>query len=541
MQNTDKIKQDLSKAGINPANLFYNLNYDELFKHETDPSNEGFEKATLTTLGAVTVDTGKFTGRSPKDKYIVHDKTTENTIWWKTESNGSDNQPVSTGTWNKLKDTTTKQLNGKKLYVMDVFAGANPKTRLAVRVITEIAWAAHFTKNMFIEAKEEELENFSPDWTIYHACRASYHNHDQEGLRSPVYACFNLTDKETVIGGTWYGGEIKKGIFSMLNYFLPTQGIGAFHCSANEGKDGNTALFFGLSGTGKTTLSTDPHRALIGDDEHGWDNDGIFNFEGGCYAKTIHLDPENEPEIYKAIKRNALLENVELKSDNSVDFGSSKKTQNTRVSYPIDHIENIVKPVSRGGHPNHIIFLAADAFGVLPPVAKLTSQQAKYYYLSGYTARVAGTELGVTEPQATFSPCFGGPFLTVDPTKYGKILGEKMSEHGSSAWLVNTGWSGGSYGDGKRMSLKITRAIINAILDGSLEKAEYENMAIFNFEIPKHVTNVVSNVLNPRNTWTDKEDFDEVIGNLAKMFKNNFKRYAINDEGREIEKAGPTV
>lgn len=541
MQNTDKIKQDLSKAGINPANLFYNLNYDELFKHETDPSNEGFEKATLTTLGAVTVDTGKFTGRSPKDKYIVHDKTTENTIWWKTESNGSDNQPVSTGTWNKLKDTTTKQLNGKKLYVMDVFAGANPKTRLAVRVITEIAWAAHFTKNMFIEAKEEELENFSPDWTIYHACRASYHNHDQEGLRSPVYACFNLTDKETVIGGTWYGGEIKKGIFSMLNYFLPTQGIGAFHCSANEGKDGNTALFFGLSGTGKTTLSTDPHRALIGDDEHGWDNDGIFNFEGGCYAKTIHLDPENEPEIYKAIKRNALLENVELKSDNSVDFGSSKKTQNTRVSYPIDHIENIVKPVSRGGHPNHIIFLAADAFGVLPPVAKLTSQQAKYYYLSGYTARVAGTELGVTEPQATFSPCFGGPFLTVDPTKYGKILGEKMSEHGSSAWLVNTGWSGGSYGDGKRMSLKITRAIINAILDGSLEKAEYENMAIFNFAIPKHVTNVVSNVLNPRNTWTDKEDFDEVIGNLAKMFKNNFKRYAINDEGREIEKAGPTV
>jgi phosphoenolpyruvate carboxykinase (ATP) len=541
MSGLDKLKNDLKNAGIQADHMFYNLDYEQLFKHETDPSNEGLEKAILTTLDAVTVDTGKFTGRSPKDKYIVRDETTEKTIWWKTEGNGSDNKPVSKETWNNLKAHTTKQLDGKKLYVMDVFAGANKKSRLAVRVVTEIAWAAHFTKNMFIEATKDELENFKPDWTIYHACKTVYHDHEKEGMRSSVYICFNLTKKETVVGGTWYGGEIKKGIFSMLNYFLPLHGIGAFHCSANQGKNGDTALFFGLSGTGKTTLSTDPHRLLIGDDEHGWDDDGVFNFEGGCYAKTIYLDPESEPEIYKAIKRNALLENVDLRSDNSVDFDSPRKTQNTRVSYPINHIENIVRPVSQGGHPNNIIFLAADAFGVLPPVAKLTSDQAKYYYLSGYTARVAGTELGVTEPQATFSPCFGGPFLTLDPTIYGKILGEKMQQHGSSAWLVNTGWSGGSYGEGKRMSLKITRAIIDVILDGSLENAEYENMPVFNFAIPKKIAGVDPVVLNPRNTWADTEEFDETIINVAHMFIKNFKKYSVNQDGRQIEKAGPVI
>lgn len=541
MPNTENATNDLRNAGIQSKDLFYNLSYEELFNHEMDQANDGFEKATLTTLDAVNVDTGKFTGRSPKDKYIVKDATTEKTIWWKTESNGSDNKPINPSTWNKLKEHTLKQLDGKKLYVMDVFAGANPNSRLAVRVITEIAWAAHFTKNMFIEASEEELKNFKPDWTIYHACKTAFHDYEKEGMRSPVYACFNLTTKETVIGGTWYGGEIKKGIFSMLNYFLPLKGIGSFHCSANQGKKGDTTLFFGLSGTGKTTLSTDPHRLLIGDDEHGWDKDGIFNFEGGCYAKTIYLDPESEPDIYHAIKRNALLENVDVDENGVIDFASSRKTQNTRVSYPIDHIQNIVKPVSRGGHPNHIIFLAADAFGVLPPVARLTSDQAKYYYLSGYTARVAGTELGVTEPQATFSPCFGGPFLTLDPTIYGKILGEKMELHGSDAWLVNTGWSGGSYGEGNRMPLKITRAIIDAILDGSLENTEFENMPIFNFAIPKQVNGVDPAVLNPRNTWADKEDFDEVIVKVARMFIDNFKRYAVSKERTEVAKAGPVI
>lgn len=540
MPNIPNILNDLNKAGIYPEKLFYNLNYEELFKHETDPSNTGLAKAILTTTGAVAVDTGEFTGRSAKDKYIVNDAITSNTIWWKTNHYGSDNKPVTPDTWKKLKQNTIRQLNNKKLYIMDVFAGANPKTRMAVRVITEIAWAAHFTKNMFIEATTNELKNFSPDWTIYHACRTSYDNYKDVGLRSPVYVCFNLTEKETVIGGTWYGGEIKKGIFSMLNYFLPMQGIGSFHCSSNQGRDGNAALFFGLSGTGKTTLSTDPHRLLIGDDEHGWDDDGIFNFEGGCYAKTINLDPESEPEIYHAIKRNALLENVDLNDDNSVDFSSSKKTQNTRVSYPINHIENIVKS-SKGGHPNNIIFLAADAFGVLPPVAKLTSEQAEYYYLSGYTAKVAGTELGINEPLATFSPCFGGAFLTVDPTIYGKILGEKMQKHNSTAWLVNTGWSGGAYGVGSRMPLRITRAIIDAILDGSLENAEYENMPVFNLAIPKTLHDVDAKVLNPRNTWTDKNAYDIMVKKLAKMFKENFERYNINEEGREIEKAGPVI
>ena len=361
---------------------------------------------------------------------------------------------ISAETWAALKANSLKRLNGKKLYVMDLFCGANESTRLSIRLITEVAWKAHFAKNMFIRPTDEELKNFSPDWTILDSCKTDFKEFADYGLRSEVYAAFNIEERTTVIGGTWYGGEIKKGIFTMMNYFLPLKGIGSFHCSANKGKDGDTALFFGLSGTGKTTLSTDPQRSLIGDDEHGWDNDGVFNFEGGCYAKTIDLSEKSEPEIYNAIKRNALLENVVLRDDKTVDFHDTSKTQNTRVSYPIYHIENIVKPVSKGGHPNHVIFLTCDAFGVLPPVSKLTPEQAQYQYLSGYTAKVAGTELGVKEPTATFSPCFGGPFLLLHPTKYGEILAKKMREHGSHAWLVNTGWSGGGYGVGERMSLK---------------------------------------------------------------------------------------
>jgi phosphoenolpyruvate carboxykinase (ATP) len=538
MPNLEKIKIEFKKSDIAVEKIFYNLSYDELFKHETDPANKDLDKVYVTNLDAVSIDTGKFTGRSPKDKYIVKDAITENTVWWKTETNGSDNKHISQEVWNKLRTVTLNHLDGKKLYVMDVYAGANPKTRLSVRVVTEIAWAAHFTKNMFIEVPADELKNFEPQWTIYHACKATYEDYEKHGMRSPVFACFNLTSRETVIGGTFYPGEIKKGIFTMMNYFLPMQGIGSFHCSANQGKAGDTALFFGLSGTGKTTLSTDPHRALIGDDEHGWDDDGIFNFEGGCYAKCINLDPENEPEIYGAIKRNALLENVKINADMSIDFASDEKTENTRVSYPLSHIENIVKP-SAGGHPANIIFLAADAFGVLPPVAKLTPEQAKYYYLSGYTAKLAGTELGVTEPSATFSPCFGGAFLAVDPTLYGKILGEKMAQHHSDAWLVNTGWSGGGHGVGKRMSLKITRALIDGILDGSLKGAEFENMPVFNIAIPKKLHDVDHKVLNPRNTWADKSAYDATAKKLAAMFIKNFKRYAINEEGKEIEKAGP--
>lgn len=519
------------------AEVFYNLSYDELFSHETDPNLQGYEKGVVSTFGAVSVDTGKFTGRSAKDKYIVKDATTEKTVWW--EEDGSTNKPLSQEAWNHLKKLCSTQLSGKKLYVIDGYCGANKDTRISVRLVTEVAWQAHFFKNMFIRPSDEDLKSFKPDFTILNGCKTSCSDFAKFGMRSETFVAFNITERIQLIGGTWYGGEMKKGIFSMMNYFLPLKGIGALHCSSNQGKNGEVALFFGLSGTGKTTLSADPKRALIGDDEHGWDNDGIFNFEGGCYAKTINLSAEKEPDIFGAIKRDALLENVDINAKGEVNFDSNIKTENTRVSYPIYHIQNIVKPVSKGGHANKIIFLTCDAYGVLPPVSKLTRDQAMYQYLSGYTARVAGTELGVTEPTPTFSACFGGPFLSVHPTLYADILGKKIDEHNAEAYLVNTGWTGGAYGIGKRINLPSTRAIIDAILDGSIEKTPFENFPIFNFQIPTQLPGVDSAILNPRNTWTDKAAYDDSARKLAEKFVNNFKRFVGTPSGKAVENAGP--
>lgn len=530
----------LDKIGITSAKaIIYNPSYELLFEHETSPDAQGFEKGSLTSSGAVTVDTGRFTGRSAKDKYIVVDPESEKHVWW--ARNGSDNKPMTQTAWDDLKKQSLTQLNGKKLYVVDAFCGANPATRLSIRLVTEIAWKAHFAKNMFIRPSESELKNFKPDWTILDACKTSAANWKELGLNSEVAVAFHIKERTTLIGGTWYGGEIKKGIFTMMNYFLPLKGIGSYHCSANLGKAGDTALFFGLSGTGKTTLSTDPKRALIGDDEHGWDHDGIFNFEGGCYAKTINLSKENEPDIYHAIRRDALLENVVVKPSGEVDYASSAKTENTRVSYPINHIENIVKPVSKGGHPKNVIFLTADAYGVLPPVARLNLGQAKYQYLLGYTAKVAGTEIGVKEPTATFSACFGKAFLMLHPTKYGEILGKQLEQHAAQAWLVNTGWSGGAYGVGKRMSIKTTRAIIDAILDGSLNQAQFDKFPVFGFEIPTFVSGVDANILNPRNTWVDKAAYDAMLQKLAAMFVEAFKPYTDTPAGKELVQHGPQL
>ncbi len=538
---------DLERLGIKDIRrIYYNLSYDELFKHETDPSLEGYEKGVVTEFGAVAVDTGKFTGRSPKDKYIVEEETSKYNVWWgigpvSPTQNNSDNKQISENTWNYLKGIAVKQLSGKRLYVMDGFCGANPESRLCVRLITEVAWMAHFFKNMFIRPTEEELKDFTPDWTILNACKTTATEYKKYKLRSEVFAAFNIKERMTAIGGTWYGGEIKKGIFSMMNYFLPLRGVGSFHCSANMGKDGDTALFFGLSGTGKTTLSTDPNRKLIGDDEHGWDDEGIFNFEGGCYAKCINLSKEKEPDIYNAIKRDALLENVVVDSNGHVDFSSNAKTENTRVSYPIYHIKNIVKPVSKGGHPKKIIFLSCDAYGVLPPVAKLSKEQAMYYFLSGYTAKVAGTELGITEPKATFSACFGQAFLLLHPTKYADILGEKMEKHGTHAYLVNTGWIGGKYGEGTRIPLPVTRKIVSSILDGSIDNAEFEQMPIFRIMIPKSIEGIAPELLNPRNSWKDKDDYDRTTKELAKMFIGHFNNFTDTEKGRILSEAGPVL
>lgn len=532
------VKLNLAASGIQSAEaIYYNPSFEMLFEQEMHA--DGKEKGTLTNSGAIAVDTGRFTGRSPKDKYVVADEESKPNVWW--SGTGSDNHPMEQSVWNELKKISTTQLNGKKLYVVDAFCGANPNTRLSVRLITELAWKAHFTKNMFIRPSEAELKNFKPDWTILDSCKTSAKNFQDLGLRSEVYVAAHIKERTTLIGGTWYGGEIKKGIFSIMNYFLPLQGIGAFHCSANLGSAGDTALFFGLSGTGKTTLSTDPHRKLIGDDEHGWDNEGVFNFEGGCYAKCINLSKENEPDIYKAIRKNALLENVVIDENGVVDYTDSSKTENTRVSYPIDHIDNIVKPISKGTHPKNIIFLTCDAFGVLPPVSRLTADQAEYQYLSGYTAKVAGTEIGVKEPTAVFSACYGGPFLSVHPTRYGKILREKMEKHGSKAYLVNTGWSGGPYGIGKRMSIKATRMILDRIFDGSLEQTEWEVFPYFGFEIPKSLNGVEANILNPRNTWVDKKAYDEKLKSLAELFRKNFNKYTDVEYGVRLAKFGPTL
>lgn len=538
-----RVQNEIEALGITSIRaLYHNLSYEDLFQHETDPSLTGLERAVVTNLGAVNVDTGRFTGRSPKDKYIVVEPSSQNHIWWAgPDAPGSDNHPLSPEAWDHLYEIAVRQLSGKRIYVQDGFACASESARLGVRVVTEVAWQAHFCKNMFIRPTQEELQNFRADWTILNACKAVCSDYAAWGLRSEVFIAFHFGKRMTLIGGTWYGGEMKKGIFTVLNYLLPLRGIASLHCSANMGAKGDTALFFGLSGTGKTTLSTDPERLLIGDDEHGWDDQGVFNFEGGCYAKCINLDPEKEPDIYQAIRRDALLENCVVRPDGSVDFSDASKTENTRVSYPLYHIKNIVKPVSRGNHANVIIFLAADAFGVMPPVAVLSPEEAMYQYLSGYTAKVAGTELGIREPVATFSTCYGAAFLPLHPTVYAEILGEKMRQHKSRAYLVSTGWIGGPYGVGQRINLRQTRNIIHCILNGSIEHAEMDVMPLFRFRIPRALPGVDRSLLNPRNTWSDPAEYDAQARKLAQMFAENFKRYANTEVGKHVAGFGPQV
>lgn len=535
------IQEQLAQLGIlNPEKIYYNLSYDELYEHEINPSLEGYEKAFWTKSGSLSVDTGIFTGRSPKDKYIVMDDTSRDHVWWAGKGRkGSDNKPITPEIWQDLKKISQTQLSNKKVYVMDGFCGANENSRLNIRFVTEVAWQAHFVKNMFIRPTEEELRNFKPDFIVLNSCKATNPNWKEQGLNSEVFVAFNLTERMGLIGGSWYGGEMKKGIFSIMNYYLPLQGMAAMHCSANLGKKGDAAIFFGLSGTGKTTLSTDPDRALIGDDEHGWDEEGVFNFEGGCYAKCIDLSQEKEPDIYRAIKKDALLENLVIDKDGNIDFSSAAKTENTRVSYPIYHIDNIVKPVSKGPHPKKIIFLSADAFGVLPPVSILNREQTMYYFLSGYTAKLAGTERGILTPQPTFSSCFGAAFLTLHPTVYADALAKKITEHNATAYLVNTGWIGGGYGVGKRISLKDTRAIISAILNDNLIDCETVTIKPFNLSVPTCVPNVDSAILNPENSWTDKDAYAENARKLADSFIQNFENFTENEAGKQLVKFGP--
>ncbi len=532
-------KLKLSQYGINDVTeVVYNPSYEQLYKEEMDPALEGFEVGVESEFGAVSVDTGIFTGRSPKDKYIVKDETTADTVWWKSEkAKSSDNKPISKEIWEHGYDLASSELSGKRLFVMDLLCGANEDTRLKVRFVMEVAWQAHFVKNMFIRPSDEELVDFEPDFVVLNASKTTNPKWKEQGLNSDVFVFFNLSEKKAVIGGTWYGGEMKKGIFSVMNYYLPLRGIAAMHCSANVGDDGDTAIFFGLSGTGKTTLSTDPKRALIGDDEHGWDDDGIFNFEGGCYAKTIKLSKESEPDIYGAIKRDALLENVAVAPDGKVDYDDGSKTQNTRVSYPIYHIDNIVKPVSKAGHATKVIFLTADAFGVMPPVSKLTPKQTQYHFLSGFTAKLAGTERGVTEPVPTFSSCFGAAFLTLHPTQYGQELVKRMEATGSSAYLVNTGWNG----TGKRISIKDTRQIIDAILDGSIDNVPTKSIPYFNLEVPTELPGVDTGILDPRDTYGDAGEWDSKAKDLAKRFITNFEQFTDNEEGKALVAAGPQL
>jgi phosphoenolpyruvate carboxykinase (ATP) len=532
------VVKSLNDLGIkNVKEVIYNPSYDELYQYELDPSLEGYEKGYLTELGAVNVMTGKFTGRSPKDKYIVKDDATKDNFWWNTEKAPNDNKPTTTEVWNELKGIVIEELSNKRLYVVDAFCGANEDTRLKVRFIVEVAWQAHFVTNMFIRPTAEELDNFGePDFVVMNGSKVTNPNWKEHGLNSENFVLFNLTEKVQIIGGTWYGGEMKKGMFAMMNYYLPLRGIASMHCSANVGKDGDTAIFFGLSGTGKTTLSTDASRQLIGDDEHGWDDDGIFNFEGGCYAKTIDLDKTAEPEIFGAIKKDALLENVTVDAHGKIDFTDGSVTQNTRVSYPINHIENIAVP-SKAGHAQKVIFLSADAFGTLPPVSKLTPEQTKYHFLSGFTAKLAGTERGITEPTPTFSACFGAAFLTLHPTKYGQELVKRMEANGAEAYLVNTGWNG----TGKRISIKDTRGIINAILDGSIEKAETKNIPIFNLEVPTSLPGVNPQILDPRDTYEDAAEWTKRATKLASLFIKNFEKYTDNEEGKALVAAGPQL
>ncbi len=535
-------KVDLTKYGITgTTELVYNPSFEMLFEEEMKPELEGFDKGQLTELDAVNVMTGIYTGRSPKDKYIVMDENSKDTVWWTTEGYKNDNHPMSEEVWAEVKNIAINELCNKRLFVVDGFCGTNPDTRMAIRFIMEVAWQAHFVKNMFIIPTDEELENFEPDFVIYNASKAKIENYKELGLNSETCAAFNITSREQVIINTWYGGEMKKGMFSMMNYYLPLKGIASMHCSANTDMEGkNTAIFFGLSGTGKTTLSTDPKRLLIGDDEHGWDDEGVFNFEGGCYAKVINLDKDSEPDIYNAIKRDALLENVTVDADGKIDFADKSVTENTRVSYPIEHIQNIAKKVngkSAGPQADNVIFLSADAFGVLPPVSILTPEQTQYYFLSGFTAKLAGTERGITEPTPTFSACFGQAFLELHPTKYAEELVKRMEKSGAKAYLVNTGWNG----TGKRISIKDTRGIIDAILNGDVLKAPTKKIPYFDFEVPTELPGVDPGILDPRDTYEDPAVWEEKAKDLAGRFIKNFDKYTSNDAGKALVAAGPAL
>ena len=528
---------DLSKYGITgTTEIVYNPSYETLFEEETKSTLEGYEKGQETELGAVNVMTGIYTGRSPKDKYIVVDENSKNTVWWTTDGYKNDNHPMTEETWASVKDIAKKELSNKKLFVVDAFCGANADTRMAIRFIVEVAWQAHFVTNMFIKPTAEELENFEPDFVVYNASKAKVENYKELGLNSETCVAFNITSHEQVIINTWYGGEMKKGMFSMMNYYLPLKGMAAMHCSANTDMNGeNTAIFFGLSGTGKTTLSTDPKRLLIGDDEHGWDDNGVFNFEGGCYAKVIDLDKDSEPDIYNAIRRDALLENVTVDANGKIDFTDKSVTENTRVSYPIDHIKNIVRPISSAPAAKNVIFLSADAFGVLPPVSILTPEQTQYYFLSGFTAKLAGTERGITEPTPTFSACFGQAFLELHPTEYAEELVKKMEKSGAKAYLVNTGWNG----TGKRISIKDTRGIIDAILSGAILSAPTKKIPYFNFEVPTELPGVDPAILDPRDTYADASAWETKALDLADRFIKNFAKYESNEAGKALVAAGP--
>ena len=529
---------DLAKYGISGAvEVLHNPSYDVLFAEETKPGLEGFDKGQVTELGAVNVMTGVYTGRSPKDKFFVMDEVSKNTVWWTSDEYKNDNKPVSQETWNSLKELAVKELSNKKLYVVDTFCGANANSRLKVRFIMEVAWQAHFVTNMFIRPTAEELANYGePDFVVFNASKAKVENYKELGLNSETAVVFNLTSREQVIINTWYGGEMKKGMFSIMNYLLPLRGMASMHCSANTNEKGETAIFFGLSGTGKTTLSTDPKRQLIGDDEHGWDDEGIFNFEGGCYAKVINLDKDSEPDIYNAIRRDALLENVTVDENGKIDFADKSVTENTRVSYPIHHINNI-QPGSKAPAAKKVIFLSADAFGVLPPVSILSPEQTQYYFLSGFTAKLAGTERGITEPTPTFSACFGAAFLSLHPTKYGEELVKKMQASGATAYLVNTGWNG----TGKRISIKDTRGIIDAILDGSIDKAPTKTIPMFDFVVPTELPNVDPKILDPRDTYACACQWEEKAKDLAGRFIKNFEKFTGNEAGKALVAAGPKL
>ena len=532
-------KKVLEKYGITGSTeVLYNPSYEVLFNEETKPGLEGFDKGQETELGAINVMTGVYTGRSPKDKFIVDDATSHDTVWWTSDEYKNDNKPVSEATWAAVKEIAQKELSNKKLYVVDGFCGTHKDTRMKVRFIMEVAWQAHFVTNMFIRPQTEADFEQEPDFIVYNASKAKVENYKELGLNSETAVVFNVTSKEQVIINTWYGGEMKKGMFSMMNYYLPLKGIASMHCSANTDMNKeNTAIFFGLSGTGKTTLSTDPKRLLIGDDEHGWDDDGVFNFEGGCYAKVINLDKESEPDIYNAIRRDALLENVTVDENGKIDFADKSVTENTRVSYPINHIEKIVTPVSSAPAAKNVIFLSADAFGVLPPVSILTPEQTQYYFLSGFTAKLAGTERGITEPTPTFSACFGQAFLELHPTKYAEELVKKMNKSGAKAYLVNTGWNG----TGKRISIKDTRGIIDGILSGAINEAETKKIPYFDFEVPTALEGVDTNILDPRNTYENPAMWEEKAKDLASRFIKNFEKYTTNEAGKALVEAGPKL